>query len=177
MIVGHPYWPDSVANKAIVDEFKLMQPDAEVRNLFTLYPDNKIDVAAEQEALLKADVVVLQFPIMWYSCPSIMHRWMEEVLSFGFAYGPGGDKLAGKRFFLSFTSAGTADKYSIYGAQGCTIDALMPPFVALAALCGLKWESYTYSGGMLVFPGAPDSVKQLVVDNAKAHAARLVSKF
>lgn len=177
MIVGHPYWPQSVANKAIVEEFAALRPDAEIRNLYELYPDNKIDVEAEQKALAKADVIILQFPIMWYSCPSNLHRWMEEVLAYGFAYGPGGEALKGKKYMVSFTSAGTPDKYSVYGAQGCTIDQLVVPFQALAPLCGLDFGSYTYSGGMLVYPGAPDSVAQLVKDCAKAHAQRLAAKL
>lgn len=177
MIVGHPYWPDSFANKAIVEEFKTLRPDAEVRNLYELYPDNRIDVEAEQKALVKADVIVLQFPIMWYSCPSIMHRWMEEVLTFGFAYGPGGEALKGKKFLFSFTSAGTPDKYSRYGAQGCTIDDIAVQFAAIAPLCGLEFGSYTYSGGMLVYPDAPAAVAQLVTDTARAHAQRLAAKL
>lgn len=178
MIVAHPYWPQSFANKAIVDEFRSLRPDAEVRNLFELYPDNSnIDVAAEQQALERADIVILQFPIMWYSCPSNLHRWMEEVLTYGFAYGPGGEHLKGKTLLLSFTSAGTPDKYSAYGAQGCTIDQLMTPFSATAVLCGLHFGSYTYSGGMLLFPGAPAAVSSLITATAQAHAARLAAKL
>ncbi len=177
MVVGHPYWPDSFANKAIVKEFTRLCPDAEIRNLYELYPDNKIDVHAEQKALAAADVIILQFPIMWYSCPSLLHRWMEEVLTFGFAYGPGGDALHGKKYMVSFTTAGTADKYSKYGAQGCTIDELAVQFAALSTLCGLEFVDYTYSGGMLVYPDAPASVAALVEDNAKAHAQRLFMKI
>ena len=37
MIVGHPYWNDSVANKAIVEEFLRLNPDTVVSNLAELY--------------------------------------------------------------------------------------------------------------------------------------------
>lgn len=177
MIVAHPYWPQSMANKAIVDEFRDLVPHARVRNLYELYADGKIDVEAEQKALDEADTIILQFPIMWYSCPSNLHRYMEEVLTFGYAYGPGGDRLAGKTLMLSFTTAGTPDKYSVYGAQGSTIDELMVPFAATARLCGLKFGSYTYSGGMLFYPDAPSSLGSLIVANARAHAARLAAKL
>lgn len=177
MIVAHPYWPQSTANKTIVEEFKRLQPQAEVRNLYELYPDGLIDVAAEQQALDRADTIILQFPIMWYSCPSTLHRWMEEVLTYGYAYGPGGDRLKGKTLLLSFTTAGTPDKYSAYGAQGCTIDQLMTPFSATAVLCGLHFGSYTYTGGMLLYPGAPASALDLLVANAHTHAARLAAKL
>ena len=74
VIVGHPYWKDSVANRAIIDEFKRINPDAEISNISELYPDGNIDVTAEQKKLLDADTIILQFPIMWYSCPSVMHK-------------------------------------------------------------------------------------------------------
>ena len=64
VIVGHPYWKDSVANRAIIEEFKRINPDAEISNITELYPDGNIDVAAEQKKLLDADTIVLQFPIM-----------------------------------------------------------------------------------------------------------------
>lgn len=101
MIVGHPYWKDSVANRAITEEFTRINPDAVISNITELYPDGNIEVAAEQKKLLDADTIILQFPIMWYSCPSVMHKWMEEVLAYGFAYGHGGDKLKGKRLIAS----------------------------------------------------------------------------
>lgn len=60
MIVGHPYWNDSLANKAIVEEFLRLNPDATVSNIAELYPDGKIDIKAEQEKLLGVDNIVLQ---------------------------------------------------------------------------------------------------------------------
>ena len=52
VIVGHPYWKDSVANRAIIDEFKRINPDAEISNISELYPDGNIDVTAEQKSCL-----------------------------------------------------------------------------------------------------------------------------
>jgi hypothetical protein len=39
----------------------------EIRSLYQLYPDFNIDIAAEQEALSRADLVVWQHPMQWYS--------------------------------------------------------------------------------------------------------------
>jgi hypothetical protein len=39
-------------------------PDAEIRRLDWLYPDGKFNIAAEQESLLRADVIVWQFPFL-----------------------------------------------------------------------------------------------------------------
>ena len=43
-----------------------------IRKLDALYPNRRFDIAAEQDALLKADVIVLQFPFSWYSVPGLM---------------------------------------------------------------------------------------------------------
>ena len=167
MIVGHPYWNDSVANKAIVEEFLRLNPDTVVSNLAELYPDGKIDVKAEQEKLLGADNIVLQFPIMWYSCPSDMHKWLEEVLAYGFAYGHGGDKLKGKCFIVSFTAGGSADMYSRYGIQKMTIDDLIPNH------CGMQWGGYVFSGGMMRAGNTDEEQLATFRGRAKAHAERL----
>lgn len=169
MVVGHPYWKNSVANRAIVDEFVKLHPETEVRNLAELYPDGNIDVEAEQKKLLAADIIVLQFPIMWYSCPSLMHKWMEEVLAYGFAYGQGGDKLTGKRFVVSFTSAASADMYSRYGVQGMTVDDMMPPFAGIPNHCHMQWGGYAYSGGMMSNADNAGYIRS----KAKEHAQRL----
>lgn len=173
MIVGHPYWSDSVANKAIVEEFLRLNPDAKISNIAELYPDGKIDVKAEQEKLLGADNIVLQFPIMWYSCPSDMHRWLEEVLAYGFAYGHGGDKLNGKCFIVSFTTGGSADMYSKYGVQKMTIDDLMPAFVGIPNHCGMQWGGYVFSGGMMIAGNTDKEQLATFRGRAKAHAERL----
>ena len=51
IISGHPDLAGSVANRAILDEFKTALPQAEIRRLDELYPDFQIDVAAEQQAV------------------------------------------------------------------------------------------------------------------------------
>lgn len=45
------------------------------------------DIRAEQAKLLAADVVVLQFPLWWYSTPAILKGWIDRVFTKGFAYG------------------------------------------------------------------------------------------
>lgn len=42
VIVGHPYWKDSVANRAIIEEFTRINPDAVISNITELYPDGNI---------------------------------------------------------------------------------------------------------------------------------------
>lgn len=99
LVSGHTDLEHSVANKAIIAKLKELMPAMTVVDLGAEYPDFKIDVKKEQQRLLDADVIVLQFPIFWYSAPSILHRWMEETFVHGFSHGRTGDKLKGKKGF------------------------------------------------------------------------------
>lgn len=47
------------------------------------------DIELEQEKLLWADTVILQFPLWWFSMPAILKGWVERVYAYGFAYGVG----------------------------------------------------------------------------------------
>lgn len=118
------------------------------------------DVRAEQEKLLWADTVILQFPLWWFSMPAILKGWVDRVFSCGFAYGVGehsekrwGDRygegvLAGKRAMLIVTVGGWPEHYSSRGINGPIEDllfpiqhgilfypglAVLPPFVAYKA--------------------------------------------
>lgn len=62
IISGHTNLAASVANKTILETLNERLPEAEIVKLDELYPDFKIDVEAEQQKLLRADIIVLQFP-------------------------------------------------------------------------------------------------------------------
>lgn len=93
---------DSVVNSLILKQVKQALPQVEIDSLCELYPDFKIDVAAEQAKVLEADVIVFQFPLYWFAKPSILQRWEEEVFLHGFSHGSNGDKLKGKKLIVSF---------------------------------------------------------------------------
>ena len=65
LVVAHPNIDSSIGNKTIIEHFKSLHPDAEIDELYKLYPDFKVDVKKEQEKLTKADYIILQFPMFW----------------------------------------------------------------------------------------------------------------
>lgn len=95
-------------------------------------------MVAEQEKLLWADTVILQFPLWWYGMPAILKGWVDRVFSCGFAYGVGeyndkhfGDRYGegvfkGKRAMLVVTSGGSEENYSARGICGPIEDLLFP---------------------------------------------------
>ncbi|MBL3687306.1 flavodoxin family protein [Leucobacter zeae] len=44
------------------------------------------DILDEQRKLREADVVVIQFPLWWYSVPAILKGWFDRVLTAGFGF-------------------------------------------------------------------------------------------
>lgn len=96
------------------------------------------DIATEQEKLLWADTVILQFPLWWFSMPAILKGWVDRVYANGFAYGVGehsdqhwGDRygegsLAGKRAMLMVSTGGWESHYSARGINGPINDLLFP---------------------------------------------------
>jgi glutathione-regulated potassium-efflux system ancillary protein KefF len=98
-----------------------------------------IDVAAEQAALAAASLVVWQHPIHWYHMPPLMKLWVDDVLAFGWAYGPGGDALRGKDLWLVATTGGPEESYRPDSYNRYFFDAFLPPYEQTAALCGMRF--------------------------------------
>src|SRR3546814_2125414 len=47
------------------------------------------DIKAEQAKLARAELLILQFPIWWFSPPAILKGWFDRVFARGFAYHTG----------------------------------------------------------------------------------------
>jgi glutathione-regulated potassium-efflux system ancillary protein KefF len=174
IISGHTDLSASVANKTILDTVHKELPEAEIVRLDSLYPDYKINVEAEQQRLVKADIIVLEFPVFWYSAPSILERWMEETFKHGFSHGSNGNKLKGKKLVLSFTTGAPASMYSHDGAMGYTIDDFLPCFKATCNLCQMEFAGYVYTGGVSY---ANRTTPELIEQQNKVsveHAKRLI---
>ncbi|MFC4874411.1 NAD(P)H-dependent oxidoreductase [Negadavirga shengliensis] len=45
-----------------------------------------IDVKAEQQDLLNADLVIMQHPFFWHAAPPLVKQWIDLVLAHGWAY-------------------------------------------------------------------------------------------
>ena len=108
-------------------------------DLYRTYPRFDINVDIEQARLLDHDVILFQFPVFWYSTPSLIKEWQDLVLEHGFAYGAGGDRLAGKAMMLSVTAAGPAEAYSKDGYQHFPLRTFLTPLEQTARLCKMDF--------------------------------------
>lgn len=138
VIAAHPAWRESLVNRPLMEAAKAL-PHVQVRDLYSTYPDYAIDVAAEQAALMRAQLVVLLHPIQWYSMPALQKLWLDEVFSYGWAYGEGGSALQGKDLWLVATTGGPEASYHPQGYNRYFFDAFLPPYEQSAALCGMRF--------------------------------------
>lgn len=176
VISGHPELQSSNANKVILQRLSESHHHVDIRRLDQLYPDYNIDVAAEQQALLEADVVVLQFPFYWYSVPALLKKWIDDTFSYNFAYGAQGDKLKGKDFILSFTIGGPEEAYAPTGYNHFRIEELMKPLEQTAYLAGMNYQPPVYSHRMVYIPDVYNTL-EAVNSHAEAHAASLIEQL
>ena len=137
---AHPGQTFSRANRLMANRADHM---AEVTfvDLYAEYPRHDIDIAREQMRLMEHDVIVFQFPLYWYSTPSILKEWQDLVLQHGFAYGHDGDKLAGKTLLLALTAGGSTEAYSKEGYQNHPIREFLTPLEQTARLCGMTFAT------------------------------------
>lgn len=95
-----------------------------------------LDIAAEQKKLRRADVVVLQFPLWWFSMPAILKGWVDRVFVEGFGYGirdeSGGTRrygdglMAGTRAMIVTSLGGSERTVSPRGINGSMDELLFP---------------------------------------------------
>jgi glutathione-regulated potassium-efflux system ancillary protein KefF len=138
VISAHPQLEISRVNRALQRAARGVAR-VEVRDLYALYPDYLIDIAIEQAALARAQLVVWLHPIHWYHMPPLMKLWMDEVLAFGWAYGPQGNALRGKDLWLVASTGGPEDSYQPTSYNRYHFDAFVPPYEQSATLCGMRF--------------------------------------
>lgn len=156
----HPYPRRSQMNRALRDAAAAC-PGVQVRDMYETYPDFGIDVGAEQDLLLRTDVLVLQHPFYLYSCPALMKEWLDAVFELGWAYGDAGTKLAGKGWMQVITAGASEDSFRHGEANGYPVAELLRPFEQTARLCGMRpLEPFVVYAAGRVDPAAREAVAQ-----------------
>lgn len=156
---------DSVANVTILEQIEKQLPASRIVYLDRLYPDFRIDAAAEQEKLLWADVIVLQFPVYWFSMPSLLHRWMEETFLHGFSHGSTGDKLKCKTLVISYTTGAPA--------EALPWEDFFGNLKATCQFTGMNWGGSIGTGGVSYQMRNDPQMLAEITEKARLHAQRL----
>jgi len=115
-------------------------------------------VASEIEALDRADLLILQYPMWWHLPPAILKGWFDRVLIYGEVYASQKrfekGRYVGKRAMISVTVGTSPETYAFDGRSG-DIDLLLwpvnftlayvgysvlAPFVAYGVEAGLRYS-------------------------------------
>lgn len=189
----HPHLEDSRINARLARTARAATtPDnpVHVRDMYALYPDFHINVPTEQTTLTTTDRIVLQFPVYWYSCPPLLKKWEDDILTYGWAYGTNGDALHGKELLIAVSPGAPAAHYTRISAgrrsmtdlllgrrpgrdesvSGYRVTDLLRPFQAMSSLVGMLYLE------PFVTPGAASITKPDLEARAKAYARYVVSR-
>lgn len=167
LLFAHPSHRRSEINRPMFDAARHIEGVTAV-DLYAKYPTYQIDIDAEQQLLREHDIIIFQFPLYWYSTPSLLKEWQDLVLEHGFAYGEGGDALQGKFFMCALTAGGAQEAYTAQGYNHFTIGQLLQPIEQMATLTKM-----TYLAPFALF-GARTAVEE---DKLEAHIQRWISRL
>ncbi|WP_036534460.1 NAD(P)H-dependent oxidoreductase [Oceanobacter kriegii] len=168
VIVSHPYPDHSTAIKSLENTAKTL-PDITVRNLESLYGNdiNKLNVTAEQAACEGMDRIVFMFPIHWFNLTPMLKAYLNEVWTYGWAFGPEGNALKNKELLLVTTAGATEHTYSQAGLIQSTIEEVLTPMKASALYVGMTYLQ------PLAFFEARDAAKEAL----SGFSAKLVERL
>ncbi|MDG2026747.1 MAG: NAD(P)H-dependent oxidoreductase [Acidimicrobiales bacterium] len=143
VLLAHPDMPSSRGN-AMLAAAAHDTDGVTVHDLYTAYPDGKLDIATEQELAEAHDLIVFQFPLHWYSTPPILKQWQDEVLTFGWAYDPtgtGGSGLAlkGKTLACALTTGAPESEYEAEGWNSHSVVDFLLPIAGTAGFLEMQW--------------------------------------
>ncbi|GAB3021606.1 NAD(P)H-dependent oxidoreductase [Niabella terrae] len=174
IILAHPNFDRSLANRTIIEELEKSNLELEIRNIPNLYPDYQIDVKAEQAALMRHQTIVLQYPFYWYSMPAILKHWFDEVFQHQFAFGSHGDKLKGKNFVPSFTVGSSESSYTALGFQHFRVHEFCKHLEQTAYHTQMNYIEPVYFHGTSLAAGFAE---EEVRGRSKEHAKRLITRL
>lgn len=177
IISGHPNHSNSISSNQIINylEQSNISDYLLVRKLEDLHSNFDFNIEEEQSFLLKSDIVILQFPLFWYSFPALMKKWIDDVICHDFAFGgEKGAQLKDKKFIFSFTMGGKETAYNNSNEIELSIEELIKPLKQIFKFCSITDIEYVFSNNMLYIPnvyGVIDDIKY----RSRLHADKILS--
>lgn len=96
----------------------------------------------EMDRVAAADLLILLFPMWWFSVPAILKGWIDRVFAYGVAYDFertwNRGVYRGKRAMLAFTTGAPAAVFEPDGRSGDLERVLWPLHGGVLALCGFE---------------------------------------
>lgn len=140
VVLSHPDMSNSRVNKLWVEKAAAYSNKITIHDLYREYPDFNINVKKEQELVESHDNIIFQFPLYWYSSPSLLKKWIDEVITYGWAYGSKGKRVFYNRKVGLAISAGVEKaEFTNNGKNKHTLCEMLTPFKALCAYINAEY--------------------------------------
>lgn len=128
IVVTHPNIEKSIINKCWIEELNKYPEQFTIHELYKAYPEGKIHVQQEQLLIEQHTNVVLQFPLYWFSSPPLLKQWLDDVFTYGWAYGSSGNKLKNKKVALAVSTGIREEDYSEDSLYQISMKNVLKPF-------------------------------------------------
>ncbi len=138
ILFAHPVYSKSRTQRALVNRCSQLE-GVTFNDLYQQYPDLYIDIKREQQLIENNDVIIFQHPFYWYSGPAMVKQWLDLVLEYSWAYGPGGNAMKGKKMMLAISSGGSKEAYGEHGINRYPIAQFLLPYKQTAELCQVEY--------------------------------------
>ena len=115
IILAHPDLTRSMANKKLKQEVE-KNTDIIIHNIYEEYPNGKINLEKELN-------LILQFPMQWFNCPSLLKEWIDTVFMAAHFNENEEKILANKKIGLAITTGGVKE---IYDGK---LEGILAPFL------------------------------------------------
>lgn len=136
ILLSHPDYEHSVANRALIDAVSDI-PGLTVHHLEKSGRNGIFDLDKEMELLRRADLIVWQFPLYWYSCPASLRDWQDQVLS-PIVYGP--DNFIKNKFVqIAFTAGSRESAFRAGDIIGYTPAEMLRPLQMTVNASGMRY--------------------------------------
>ncbi|WP_394748476.1 NAD(P)H-dependent oxidoreductase [Spongiimicrobium salis] len=134
IVVTHPNLEESKVNNSWINELKKHPDDFVIHSLYDNYPNLDFNIVEEQNLLLAHDEIIFQFPFHWFSTPFALKKYVDEVLTYGWAFGPDGDKLKDKKIHFAVSTGGKEESYN--STSAISVPDLLNDFKLTFQYCG-----------------------------------------
>ena len=168
ILLFHPDYAKSKANCVLVDAVRPLD-GVEVVDMTATCPDGKIDLDQEVARLFQAERLVLQFPIQWYSTPSLLKSWQDQLLTRMYYINAKteGERLRDLPVMVAATAGNDPSAYTPEGINLFPLEELLKPLHATAHRCFWRWTD-----PFLIYRSNKSSPEELAAAGRR-YAARL----
>jgi len=164
ILFAHPALHKSRVNRVMMRTVRALD-GVTFHDLYQIYPEFHIDVKHEQRLLGEHDIVVFQYPYLWFNVPALIKEWQDLVLVHGWAYGHQGDALLGKKVLSVITTGGGEDAYRKNTFNRFTVRELLAPLEQMATRCRMEFLPPFVVHG--TFRMAEDEIRKHAVDYSR----------